>query len=83
MSLSLGPPGRKLKNIPENEPVTGKENERMDQSPDPARGRAYVALLEVAPDQLRNQRAPLDQIAKEMAAWYLLHERCFTRYASP
>jgi len=60
MSLSLGPPGRKLKNIPENEPVTGKENERMDQSPDPARGRAYITLLEIALNELKNKGSAFD-----------------------
>jgi len=38
--------------------------------------------MEVAADQLRDQRAPLHKIANEMSAWNMIHDLYFMRYAS-
>ena len=38
----------------------------MDDTPDPAHGRADEALLEVAPDKLEDQAAPVNQVAREL-----------------
>src|SRR5262249_13552507 len=49
----------------ENEPPTDQENQWVNDAPDPSHGRANETLLEITPDELKDEAAALDQIAKK------------------
>src|SRR5450631_4032225 len=51
-----------------DENPTDQEHQRMHHPPQPSCGGADKALFEIAPDELKQQRAPVDQIAREMSA---------------
>ena len=59
----------------EDEGPAQEQDQGVDHAPDPAGGGAYVALLEVAADELDYQRALRHQIAHEVAAGNMLHDK--------
>ena len=74
MSLCLTLADGHLQNETEYEVVAGKQNQGVNQAPDPACCGAHVALLKIALNHLKNKGSAADKIAQKKASGKVLRQ---------